>query len=379
MSTRVSPHTLTMKIPTETRHNGIASSPRTSTQVGELPWEGSTDCHRAKIPIYAPVQDLGQRVLVHWDRGIDVRSAGPHIMTILRKIWGAERQLRAKQGTLASRQLSHTTNSSVLLQQSLYQTAKWEEILNRYEQALDSLVFKRFQLVRVKAQAGKHVPQGAGRVYSKVVGYSLPKVDIKASIEIHNTNTIISLPVLQSDLDDSTTQVSSDELQRSITSPDEEAQISMEQDGAEPESEVKQEGESKVAAANEYSQQYTKEGQVEKNGGETKDITAYGYQYTVETQTFDELEQTLEEVSQIDSIKKAQCSKETCIICQAQLSRLKDTHPGLENSVIRLNSIQNICLLCLGELWDSFITTYPEKSSLCFSNWFSLAVRTGYF
>ncbi|RPB24206.1 hypothetical protein L211DRAFT_849326 [Terfezia boudieri ATCC MYA-4762] len=336
-----------MQVRTGRRHNDIASSPPTTTEADKLSWD-SNDCLH---PISAPVQDLGQRVLVHWDRGIDMRSAGPHIMTVLRKIWGAERQLRDKRGTLANRQRSHTTNNSILLLQSLYQTAKWEEILNRYERELDGLVFKRFQLVRVEAQAGKHVPQGAGRVYSKVIGYSLPKVNIKTSIEVCNTNTTILSPVPQGNLDDSMTQPSSDELQQSITIPNEEAQISLELGEAEPEFNDEQDGESKAAAAN--GQQHTEERQAEEKDSETKGVTAYDYQYTVD-RNFDQLNQTLEEASHIDFIEKAQCPKETCIICQAQLPGLKDTHPRLKNSVICLNNIQNMCLLCLGDLWDRY-------------------------
>jgi len=341
-----------MQLPTGAPDNNITSSQHASTEGAQWQWEDSTDCpSRASLPISAPVQDFGQQVLVHWDRGIDVRSAGPHIMTILRKIWGAERHLRAKQGTLANRQRSHTTNTSILLQQSLYQTAKWEEILNRYERELDGLVFKRFQLVRVKTQAGKHVPQGAGRVYSKVVGYSLPKADTNTDIEIHNTNTMIS----PSDaLGDSTTQAPSDGLRQSSsitrTVLDEEEQPSMEQSEVEHNFEEKQDGKSKVAAANisGHDQQYTGEGQTGESDDESKDTTAYGYQYTIETQAFDALDQTLED------IKRAECPMEICMICQAQLPKLEDTHPMLENSAIDLNDAQNMCLLCLSDLWDRY-------------------------
>jgi len=341
-----------MQVRTGPRHNDISSSPHTSTQADQWPCEDSIGCLHASLPIDAPVQDFGQRVLVHWDRGIDVRSAGSYIMTVLRKIWGAERQLRVKQGTLANRQRSYATNTLILLQQSLYQTAKWEEILNRYERELDGLVFKRFQLVRVKAQAGRHVPQGAARVYLKAMGYSLPIVDIKTSIEVHNTNIMILPPVPQDDLDDSTTQASSDELQQSITVPDEEAQISEEQGEVGPEFEEKQNGESKAAVAN--GQQSTNKKQAEVSDGETKDVTADGYQYTVEAQTFKALDQTLEEASHIDFTEKARCPKETCTICQAQLPGFQSTHPGLENSVICLNNIQSMCLLCLRDVWDRY-------------------------
>ena len=126
-----------------------------------------------------PVQDLGQRVIVHWDRGIDVGSAGLHITMVLKKIWGAERQLQTKQTTLANRRESISlpaNRAQILVQQSLNETKKWKEILHRYELELDNLVFKKFQLVRVRAQAGQHVPQGAGRLYTKAPGFTLPKV-----------------------------------------------------------------------------------------------------------------------------------------------------------------------------------------------------------
>ena len=128
---------------------------------------------------HPPVQDLGQRVIVHWDRGIDVGSAGLHITIVLKKIWGAERQLQTKQTTLAIRQGSISlplNKAQILVQQSLNETKRWKEILHKYELELDSLVFKRFQLVRVRAQAGQHAPQGAGRLYTKAPGFTLPKV-----------------------------------------------------------------------------------------------------------------------------------------------------------------------------------------------------------
>ncbi|KAF8448483.1 hypothetical protein BDZ91DRAFT_112402 [Kalaharituber pfeilii] len=121
-----------------------------------------------------PIQDLGGRVLVHWDRGVDISSAGPHIMSVLRKIWGAERQLQTKKDTLAQRRKSLQANQ-VLIDQSLNEKAKWEEILRKYELELDGWVFKRYQLKRVVEQAGQHVPQGKARVYVKYQGYTLPK------------------------------------------------------------------------------------------------------------------------------------------------------------------------------------------------------------
>lgn len=63
-----------------------------------------------------------------------------------------------------------------LVNQAISETVRWENILADLEAKLDKAVFTRFNLRRVKEQAGKHAPIGLGRVYVKSVGFKLPKV-----------------------------------------------------------------------------------------------------------------------------------------------------------------------------------------------------------
>lgn len=260
---------------------------------------------------HPPVQDLGQRVIVHWDRGIDVASAGLHMMKVLKKIWGAERQLRTKQTTLANRRGSISlpaNKAQILVQQSLNEAQKWEEILHKYELELDRLVFKRFQLVRVRAQAGQHAPQGAGRLYTKAPGFTLPKV-----VEPQSTDKLVEDPdsfqtvmgeavtMLEPDLDEQSLAIAPDQVVGQMQSPGPEVQTPTGTLIEEPPSDE-----------------------------------------------FDESENNFE------------APRETCIVCDTPHIdyHYTEAKPKMvpQNAVIIFNdnTRQAMCLLCLGNLWDNY-------------------------
>ena len=356
--------------PTNRKRTGVDSAPSSAG----LPTSPSGNLNRgrrlfnqAPAPkprsiLGPPVQDLpNQCVRVHWDRGINIGSAGLDIINVLKKIWGAERQLRAKQYTLDQRRetvaggsgSSPKThgNKEVLMRQSVNEITKWEEILDRHESELDGLVFKRYQLVRVSTQRGRHAPRGQGRVYLKAKGYTLPEVKVK--VEEGEDDAAVAAAIKKKEEEDGATVAAAIGVEEKEEKEDE--------DDATVEATIEGSSLSEIITPSQSFLLHDLAEYDSSTAAKSLREELAGHNFLSADTSFaedDSFQHDSAIIGPDSDVHTHDIDPSRCLICSTNLvtgiDSISITSNRAKNSLVSLDSGHSLCLLCLVKLWERY-------------------------